>query len=268
MKRRIVQFIGLALASAFLASCRTPPPPESMVSAAFLGREGSFVLVDCASGDDWTFRARNAAERLPPCSTFKIWNTLIGLETGILSSPDQAFYLWDGVERSFPAWNRDLTLKEAFQASCVPAFQDLARRIGSERMQSWIDKVGYGDRDISAGIDVFWLPAKGRKTVLISPAEQANLIRELVTGRLPFSQGSLSVMRELMFTTRTERGTLYGKTGSGTDGRGIFVLGWFVGYVVTESGTHSFACTVKGENTMGKDARAIVETVLKEKGLL
>lgn len=64
-------------------------------------------------------------------------------------------------------------------APCVPAFQALARQIGPERMQSWIAKLGYGDRDTSAGIDVFWLPAKGRNTILISPVEQAQLMHRL-----------------------------------------------------------------------------------------
>lgn len=71
-----------------------------------------------------------------------------------------------------------------------------------------------------------------------------------------------------MFVMKTERGILFGKTRSVTDGHGNFVLGWFVGYVVSEDGTYSFACAAKGENTMRKEARAIVETVLKEKELL
>ena len=115
--------------------------------------------------------------------------TGIGLEEGLVASPEQSFYEWDGVERSIPAWNQDLSLREAFQASCVPAFQQLARRIGPDRMQKWIEKIGYGNRDISAGIDVFWLPAKGRQTILISPKEQARLIQRIIAGDVPMSEG-------------------------------------------------------------------------------
>ena len=57
-----------------------------------------------------------ATERMAPCSTFKIWNALIGLESGIIASADEAFYRWDGQTRAIPAWNKNLTLKEAFQA--------------------------------------------------------------------------------------------------------------------------------------------------------
>ena len=155
---------------------QTIPIADSIIRNAFAGREGTLVIIDCSSGAISDFRPNAAAERVPPCSTFKIWNALIGFESGIIASAEEPFYRWDGQTRAISAWNKDLTLKEAFQASCVPAFQALARQIDPERMQSWIEKLGYGDRDISAGIDVFWLPAKGRKTILISPVEQAQLM--------------------------------------------------------------------------------------------
>ena len=205
---------------------------------------------------------------LAPCSTFKIWNALIGLENGLLTTADQALYTWDGEERVIAAWNRDLTLREAFQVSCVPAFQALARDIGAERMQHWIDTLAYGDRNTSSGIDVFWLPAKDRRTLLISAIDQVQLISRLVNGRLPFSDSSLAVLKDLMVITETDKGTLYGKTGSGTDEHGAFVLGWFVGYVESGGNTVAFACNAQGPNVMSKNARAIVETVLKEQGLL
>ena len=193
---------------------------------------------------------------------------MIGLEDHFITSPDEPFYHWDGIARSFPSWNKDLTLKEAFQVSCVPAFQNLARQIGQEHMQRWIDQIGYGNRDISAGIDVFWLPSKGRNTILISPNQQAELIRNVVTGDLQFSQTSLSVLKEIMLIRKTGLATLYGKTGSGTDDRGTFVLGWFVGYVVGNGRTHTFAFIAEGENVMGKDVRAMAETILERQGLL
>ncbi len=131
----------------------------------------------------------------------------------------------------YTAWNRDLTLQEAFEASCVPAFQNLAHQIGPERMQGWIDKFCYGNRNISVGIDVFWLPSKGRNTIMISPAQQAELMRSIASGNLPFSKMSLAMLKKLMFIKKTDKGILYGKTGLGTDDDGTFVLGWFVGYV-------------------------------------
>jgi len=217
---------------------------------------------------DRDFRPEVSSERIAPCSTFKIWNTLIGLESGLIVDAEEAFFEWDGEARAIPEWNRNLTLQEAFRASCVPAFQALARKIESVRMQSWLDKIGYGDRDISAGIDVFWLPAKGRKTVLIPPREQAQLMCSLVSGKTAFSAMSVAVLKPMMVAKETGRGVLYGKTGSATGDAGIFTLGWFVGFVESKGKTHAFACLVKGDNFMGKDARAIAEKIFEAQGAL
>lgn len=234
----------------------------------FAGKEGALVIIDHSSGAVRSYGASVATEPLPPCSTFKIWNALIGHETGLLTAPDQDFYTWDGQVRAIASWNKNLTLREAFQASCVPAFQELARTIGQERMQSWLHTIHYGDRDISAGIDCFWLPAKNRKTVLITPTEQALLMQKLVSGALPLSPTGLSFLKELMRTRTTERGTLYGKTGSGIIDKEKSMLGWYVGFVETREGLFCFSCAVKGENVMGKDARALVEAFFEKRGYL
>lgn len=251
-----------------LASCQSIPVSNATINEAFAGREGAFVLMDCASGATREYRPDASARPLPPCSTFKICNTLVGLECEVISSPNEMFYRWDGVARSIPDWNRDLTLKEAFQVSCVPGYQELARKIGKDRMQTWIETIGYGNRDTSAGLDVFWLPAPGRRTILITPREQAGLIRELVSGKLPFSPRSRGVLKEIMRAKETERGVLYGKTGSGTDATGTYVLGWYVGYVENGGKTYAFACAIQGDKMTGRDARAIIETILMTEGLL
>lgn len=242
--------------------------PDRTVSDTLANHKGALVIIDCSSGVISDSRPETSSERFAPCSTFKIWNMLIGLEAGIITSGNEPFYHWDGITRSVADWNRDLTLKEAFRVSCVPAFQNLARQIGAERMQLWLDRLDYGDRDISAGIDVFWLPAKDRKPILISPMEQAQLMAQLATDRLPFSRKSLAELKDIMTVRKTDRGTLYGKTGSGTDDQGVFNLGWFVGYVESNQKTYAFACCMQGENVMSKDARAIVETVFEKQELL
>jgi beta-lactamase class D len=268
MKTTHILAIAATIAATPLAYGQTFPIPESVVTNAFAARGGAFIIIDCASEEISDFRPDASSEKLAPCSSFKIWNTLIGLEKGVLSSAEEDFYRWDGETRVIPEWNKNLTLKEAFQASCVPAFQNLAREIGSTSMQSWIDRIGYGDRDISAGIDVFWLPAPGRKTLLVTPREQAKLMGKLVSGKLPFAEKSRAVIKNVMTIKKTDHGLLYGKTGSSADDTGKYTLGWFVGYVESNGKTYAFACTAKGDNVMGKDARTIVEKVLETQGLL
>jgi beta-lactamase class D len=135
-------------------------------------------------------------------------------------------------------------------------------------MQSWLDKISYGDRNISAGIDVFWLPEPGRKTLLISPDEQVQMLARLLTGKLPFSDSSKAVLRKIMRVKETAQGTLYGKTGTGEMKDGKSNLAWFVGFVESHGHAFAFACTLKGPHLMGKDARAVVESVLTQQGVL
>lgn len=242
--------------------------PMDSLKTALHDQDGAFVLIDCSSGETQRYNPELSAEKLPPCSTFKIWNTAIGLEAGILTTPDAPFWKWDGKKRFLDAWNKDQTLREAFSVSCVPAYQQLARDIGEERMQAWLKKIGYGDQNISSGIDVFWLPAKDRTPLLVSADEQAELIRKLVTGKLPFSGKTLAVLTDVMTARQTDKGTLYGKTGTDMDEEGKAILGWFVGYVQNADKIYAFAAVSKAPGTGGREVRAVVESTLEEMGLL
>lgn len=242
--------------------------PAESVTEAFDGQPGAFVLVEAESGETFRNDPAACAERLAPCSTFKIWNSAIGLETGLVSDPDAPFWKWDGEQRWLADWNRNQTLRSAIAVSCVPAYQALARKIGPARMQEWIDRLNYGDLDISAGIDVFWLPEPGRKTLLISPDEQAALIARLATGKLPFSPRTMVTLRSILKQKETERGTFYGKTGTSMGKTEAEQFGWFTGWVESKGKIHAFACLRKGRGVLGKDARVTVEKLLAARGLL
>lgn len=237
--------------------------------AIFKGYNTALVIYNRTTGKTINVNSGLSLRRFPPCSTFKIYNTLIGLELGLLNGADESWYKWDGVHRDIEGWNKDLTLREAFKVSAVPAFQILARQIGKVRMKEYIRKIGYGSQDISSGIDIFWLPRPGKTSIMISAEEQVALLNRLLDGELPFSQKSIVVLKDIMQVDKTEKGTLYGKTGSGmgTDGKGN--LGWFVGFLESKGTTYVFACNISaGENSSGKVAREIVENVFKAKDLL
>jgi beta-lactamase class D len=137
-------------------------------------------------------------------------------------------------------------------------------------MQRWIDSIGYGDRDISCGIDNFWLSVEDKKSIKISPDEQALMIRKLVTGKLPFSEKAKNILKEVMIVKKTTNGTLYGKTGSGSkiDGDPKQNIGWYVGYIESNNKTYSFACLLKAEKVTGKDAHDLIETILAKVNML
>lgn len=208
---------------------------------------------------------------LPPCSTFKIWNTLIGLEEGIVADPEAPFWKWDGEERFMPEWNRDQTLRSAFTFSCVPAFQQLARDIGPERMQSWLDKLHYGSRDQAGRPDAFWLPRKGLPSILVTPREQARLVRKLVDGGFPVRESTVATLSDLMKFESFANGVLHGKTGSGN---GVSItpeakpadIGWFVGFFEEDGRKRAFASVVSGEGVAGKTAREAAVRFFKSQG--
>ncbi|MFA5060661.1 MAG: penicillin-binding transpeptidase domain-containing protein [Candidatus Omnitrophota bacterium] len=240
------------------------------IDKSFFGDYDAALVIYNRSADE-TINTSPAlsARRLSPCSTFKIYNTLIGLELGLIKGPDDPWYEWDGVRRDINDWNRDLTLREAFRVSAVPAYQILARQIGMKRMKKYIDRINYGTKDISAGIDIFWLDRSGIVSIMISADEQVALLNKLLDGKLPFADKNIAKLKDVMLVSKSEKGTLYGKTGSGMGIDGKWSLGWFVGFLEHSGTTYVFACNITGgKDPNGKVARMIVENVLRSQGLL
>lgn len=189
-----------------------------------------------------------------PCSTFKIPNALIGLQTSVVEGPDHA-KAWDGVERDRPETNRDQTLASAIRDSVVWYFQDLARDVGEDRMQEWLDRLDYGNRDISGGIDRFWLGS----SLLISPQQQLEFVKRLKHGTLPIRPGVQRQVRDMLLQSSELDGELHGKTGScnGDAQAGIPDHGWFVGWIDWKDAsgrnptTTFFVVNVRGDQAWG-----------------
>ncbi len=240
------------------------------IDKSFLkGHDTALIIYNRSSGVVTNANPVLGVRRLSPMSTFKIYNTLIGLELGLIQGADAPWYKWDGVRRDIEGWNKDLTLREAFRVSAVPAYQILAHQIGAERMKEYIDQIDYGTRDISAGIDFFWLNRMGTSPIMISADEQVALLNKLFDGKLPFAEKNISILKDVMEVVKTEKGTLYGKTGSDMNSDGKWSLGWFVGFLEHSGTTYVFACNITGgESPSGKNARVIVENVFKSQGLL
>src|SRR5438552_498897 len=189
------------------------------------GTEGTFVgyLVDdylvIASDKD------RSGEAKLPASTFKIPNSLIALETGVVEDPDKDVFKWDGVTRPIEGWNKDHTLRSAIAASAVPVYQEIARRVGQERMQKYVDLFDYGNRDIGGGIDQFWLTGALR----IDPVEQVDFVDRLRRRVLPISKRSQDLVRDILPVTKVGEAVI--RTKSGLTGKDQGSLGWMVGWV-------------------------------------
>jgi beta-lactamase class D len=206
---------------------------------------GSFSLYDVKKNTYILVNTKQFKQRFIPASTFKICNSLIGLETGVIT--DESFVIkWDGVKRWRDAWNRDLDLKTAYKVSSVPYYQELARRVGGARMKFWLERVRYGNADTSGGIDLFWLNGGLR----ITPEQQLDFLTRLFREELPFSKRSMQIVKTIMIEEETAAYTLRAKTGmaEGDDiGRGK-ALGWYVGYVTTGRDAYVFATCIQSIN--------------------
>ena len=200
---------------------------------------------------------------LSPCSTFKIPNTLIGLQLDLLEGPEHT-RPWDGVERWNPDWNRDHNLATAMSQSVVWYYQALAREIGDERMSTWLKRLDYGNADASSGIDTFWLGG----SLAIDARGQLAFLQQLTRGHLPVRPEHMVTVRNLLQQDSDLPGQLYGKTGSclGDEDRGQPDHGWYVGWLdhgtVTNRATTWFVVNIRGEGGTGRKARPIALELL------
>lgn len=202
--------------------------------------EGSFALYDPQADKYILYNEEQFKQPFSPASTFKICNTLIGLETGVVE--DEIFFIpWDSVVRN-PVWDKDHDLKTAFANSTVWYYQELARRIGGQKMKYWLDKADYGNADTSGGIDQFWLTGG----LLISPEQQIDFLKRLHDYELPFSKRSVDIVKNIMIARDTLDNVVRGKTGWG--GHGSRDVGWYVGYIEINDNVYYFSNCVQIES--------------------
>ncbi len=204
--------------------------------------DGCFILFDLKRQRYIRYNRQHCAQRFLPASTFKIFNSLVALQTGVIANENVVFK-WDGITREFPLWNQDQTLRTAFNRSVVWVYQDLARRIGNERMVQYIKAVGYGNGDISGGIDTFWLNGKLR----IAPEEQIQFLVRLYQEELPFSVPVMRTVKEIMVIEKTSEYTLRGKTGWGRNVDGAENVGWYVGYLEKGDDVYFYALNLTAQ---------------------
>jgi len=214
------------------------------VDGMFQEVEGTVVIKNLKTDQVYAYNYDRAKERFTPESTFKIANALIGLEENAVAD-EYEVKRWDGTVRAFEVWNRDHTLASAMRHSAIWYYQELARDIGEERMAYHLGEIDYGNRDISGGIDTFWLDSSLR----ISAEEQIAFIERLVEEDLHFQEQTMKTVKRMMIDREEDEYVLHGKTGTRLSDLG---LGWYVGYVETEKALWAFATNVDGSGTTAK----------------
>ncbi|HLK28847.1 MAG TPA: class D beta-lactamase [Puia sp.] len=201
---------------------------------------GSFGMFDNGRGHFTIYNLKRFRDSsYTPASTFKIVNSLIGIQTGVIKDEEMVIK-WDSVKRGNPDWNKDLTMEEAFKVSAVPYYQEVARRIGKDTMKKWIDSLGYGNKNISGPIDSFWL----NNHLKITADEQLGLVKKLYFNQLPFYDRTQEIVHKVMLREDNANYKLSYKTGWGNNENGN-ELGWIVGWIEENKHPYFFVLNIE-----------------------
>ncbi len=246
------------------------------LSSFFKNTDGAFVLYDLKQNRYMRYNDARCRERFSPKSTFKIPNSLIGLETGVIRDADFVIN-WD--RRKYPSeewgrgypfehWAQDHTLRSAIKYSVLWYYRELASRVGERRMREYVRKLGYGNQNTGKRVDGFWLDHSLR----ISADEQVEFLKKLYAEQLPVSRRSIEIVKDILVLEQTPTYRLSGKTGGGSKGgtgEGK-IIGWFIGYVEREGNVIFFALNIDGENYPAiRDKRAaLTKQILASQGYL
>jgi beta-lactamase class D len=229
------------------------------------GVKGSFLLFNSGLNSYTAYDTGRCRQGFIPASTFKIFNSLVGLQSGVI--PNERYVMkWDSVIRGVPAWNHDQDMAEAIRNSTVWYYQELARRVGQKRMQEYVEGEHYGNMNISGDIDQFWLNGGLR----ISQFEQIDLLRRLHNGRLHFSKRSMETVKRILILKDTTTYTLRGKTGWSVIDSVNY--DWFVGYLERDGNVYYFATNIEARepapDSFADARKEITEEILKGMRLL
>lgn len=224
--------------------------------------DGSILIYDVAKKVFYSNKFKRNFKGHLPASTFKIPNSIIALETAVVEN-DSTMFKWNGEKRRLKIWEQDLTFKEAFQYSCVPCYQEIARNIGVKRMNEFLDTFYYGNMEVdSSNIDLFWLEGGSK----ISQIQQIRFLRNFYNSKLPISKRTEKIMKRIMVIEENEFYILSGKTGwSIRDGNNN---GWFVGYIEIGENVYFFATNISPHEKFNMDMFAKIRSQITIEALI
>lgn len=276
--KKVILFICVLILAIIVSACTSNNSSLSSgkeisydiedLSKYFSGYDGCFVLYDQNDKSYTIYNEKKSLQEISPCSTFKIVNTLIGLETKVVKD-ETTIFKWDGNNYPVEAWNQDIDLASAIKYSCFWYYQQIALSVGEQKIQELINSINYGNKDISGGITQFWQ----QSSLKISPKEQVDLLRKIYRYDVPFSRSNVDILKKVIRLSEQNKAVLSGKTGSGLDSAKFvpvigdkYVSGWFIGYVEKGNNVYFFATNIGAEqDATGSQAKEITLKILNDK---
>lgn len=271
MKRFSLGFVITSLLAIFLLVLTPSVDAENShrymnLKKYFVGYKGTFLLYDLKKDQYTIYNQKKSEKRVAPNSTFKIPHALFALDQGIVKNGDTLFP-WDGTVYPIDSWNQDTTLSMAIQNSTIWYFQEIADRLGEKNEKRYLDRINYGNKDISGGLQSFWL----QSSLKISPIEQLIFMKKFYTYDLPFSKKHIDLLKNILVQEQRDGAILSGKTGTGWHNNeldGIPVNGWYVGYVEQDENAYIFVTNIEADQgASGSKAKEITLEILRDKGI-
>lgn len=262
-----MRIVGLIIVTLLMSVGRVDGEPRDL-TRHFKGLTGTFVLLNGTTGEYLRHNESRAAERFSPCSTFKIPNTAILLDSGTAPSPTYTLK-YDPALKQRPVWAEDFDLVNAFKASALWYFQSMARRAGMATLRAYVERFEYGNGDTSGGLDrtghPFWVDG----TLRISANEQVDFLRRFYEGRLGLSDRTTRLTKQIMAAEESPWWRLSAKTGACQPG-GAESSNWYVGYVEKGPTVYYFALQLagKGSERAYSERIPIARAILTELGIL
>lgn len=153
------------------------------LSSNFGDYTGSFVLYD-QSADKWNiYNMDHASTRVPPNSTYKIYDALLGLESGIIT-PEHSTFTWNGEPCPFESWESDQDLTSAIHNSVNWYFQAIDSQAGFQSVKTFLQTINYGNQNTGTNLNLYWTDF----SLKISPIEQVELLQNFYQNNFHFDR--------------------------------------------------------------------------------
>lgn len=200
--------------------------------------------------------------RHSPCSTFKVAIGLMGYEEGILlDETHPKFPFKKGYIDWMEVWRQPHDATMWMKNSCVWFSQVVTQKLGTEKFQNYMNKLNYGNRNISGGLMTSWISS----SIKISPLEQINFMQKLAEEKLPLSLKSQQMVKNIIFTEEQNGWKIYGKTGSCNGDVKNGQSGWFVGFAEKGERRIIFANYIEEQGKQDYLSGRIAREEVKEK---
>lgn len=229
------------------------------LSSTFEAYTGSFVLYD-QSANLWNiYNIDNASTRISPNSTYKIYDALLGLESGIITS-EHSTLAWNGDPCPFKSWEADQDLISAMHHSVNWYFQTIDSQAGFSSIKTFLQTINYGNQHTGTNLNLYWTDF----SLKISPIEQVELLQNFYQNNFHFAPQNIQAVKNALLLSTTSSGSLYGKTGTGRV-NDKDINGWFIGYIEKDNNIYYFATNIQAtSNATGSQAAEITKSILSE----